>query len=228
MWPFISRLVKESCSNATSWLDLCCGTGALLEYVSKRGFSCVGIDKSPYQVEIAKHKVPDAKFHIEDVRNLSLSRRFDIITCTYDSLNYLTRKRDLERVFRKVRRHLAEYGLFIFDMNTFGGLQEKWCKTFVIHEPSKTLIIEASFDRTRRIGKCTITGFLGDDRLYRKFDETHIERGYYRMEIEQLLHKTGFSFKKYDGDTFKKPRVRSGRILYVCQRKRNLKQKGKK
>ncbi len=36
MWPFLFRLVKENCSNAFSWLDLCCGTGALLEYVSKR------------------------------------------------------------------------------------------------------------------------------------------------------------------------------------------------
>jgi len=225
MWPFVFRLVKEKYSNATSWLDLCCGTGALLKYVSKRGFSGVGIDRSQHQIKIAKHRVPNAKFYIEDVRNLSLSQRFDIITCTYDSLNYLTKKRDLERVFRKVGIHLAKNGIFIFDMNTFEGLQDKWCKTSIMHEPSKTIIIEASFDKKRAIGKCIITGFLKDGRLYRKFEETHIERGYYKTEIEQLLTKTGFSFRKYDSDTCKKPKVRSGRIIYVCKRKRNSKRK---
>jgi hypothetical protein len=31
---------------------------------------------------------------------------------------------------------------------------------------------------------------------------------------------TGLSFKKYDGDTFKKPGARSGRIIYVCQKEK--------
>lgn len=218
MWPFLFKVVKEKHPDAATWLDLCCGTGALLEYVTKRGFDGVGVDVSPHQIKIAKYRAPKAHFYVDDVRDLNLSKKIDIITCTYDSLNYLIKKRDLERVFRRAGLHLEKRGIFIFDMNTFEGLQEKWRDTYIMRESSKTIIIEASFQKKRAIGKCLITGFIKDGRLYRKFEEIHIERGYSRKDIEQSLAKTGFLFKIYDGDTFKKPTAQSGRLVYVCQR----------
>jgi SAM-dependent methyltransferase len=219
MLPFVLRLAKEHCPNAATWLDLCCGTGALLSYVTKRGFAGVGVDISPHQIKIAKYRAPKAHFYVDDVRDLNLSKKFDVITCTYDSLNYITKKRDLEKAFRKAGLHLDDGGIFIFDMNTFEGLQEKWRDTYIMREPSKTVIIEASFNQKRSIGKCLITGFIKEGRLYRKFEEMHIERGYSRKEIEQSLTKRGFSFKAFDGDTFKKPTAQSGRLVYACQRK---------
>jgi len=218
MWPFLFRLAKENCPEAASWLDLCCGPGALLKYVTERDFSGFGVDISPHQIQIAKYRVPKAYFCVDDVCDLSLSQKFDIITCTYDSLNYLTKKRDLERAFRKASLHLADAGVFLFDMNTFEGLQDKWCETHIMREPSKTIIVEASFNERRALGKCFITGFVKEGPFYRTFEETHIERGYTREEIEQSLTKTGFAFKVYDGDTFRRPRERSGRLLYICKR----------
>jgi len=221
MWPFIFKLAKEYNPDATSWLDLCCGTGALIKYVIGRGFSGTGIDSSPHQIKIAKSKVPEAEFLVEDVRNLSLSQKFDVITCTYDSLNYLTEKEDLERAIQNAGYYLAEGGVFIFDMNTYEGLQDKWCEKNVLRDPSMSIIIDASFNPRTAIGKCIITGFIKDGSGRRKFKEIHIERGYYSTEIEQGLIETGFSFKKYDGETFKKPKARAGRIIYVCQKEKN-------
>jgi len=221
MWPFVYKLTKEYNPEAASWLDLCCGTGALIKYVTEHGFSGTGIDSSPHQIKIARAKVPEAEFLVEDVRNFSLTRKFDTITCTYDSLNYLTKKQDLKRALQNAGSHLAGDGVFIFDMNTYEGLQDKWCEKNVIRDPSMSIIIDASFDPKTALGQCIITGFIKDGSGHRKFEETHMERGYHSTEIEQLLNETGFSFDKYDGDTFKKPKARAGRIIYVCQKKKN-------
>jgi SAM-dependent methyltransferase len=217
MWPFVFKLAKEYNPDATSWLDLCCGTGALIKYVTERGFSGTGIDISPYQIKVANSKVPAAEFLVEDVRNFSLPRKFDVITCTYDSFNYLTEEQDLEKALQKAASHLAEDGAFIFDMNTYQGLRDKWCEKNVFRDPSMSIIIDASFNPKTALGKCIITGFIKDGSGHKKFEETHIERGYYSTEIEKLLNKAGLSFKKYDGDTFKKPKSRAGRIIYACQ-----------
>ena len=38
-------------------------------------------------------------------------------------------------------------------------------------------------------------------------------------EIEDLLRKAGFAFKKYDGSTLSTPKRRSAKLLYLCHKK---------
>jgi hypothetical protein len=137
----------------------------------------------------------------------------------FDSLNYLTNPKELEKVFRAVYRHLNNHGLFIFDMNTFEGLQDRWCRTSTIRESNRITIIETSFDAKKALGRCLITGFIKQGRVYRRFEEAHIERGYRAREIDNLLVKTGFGFKKFDGKDFTRPKARSARLLYLCYKK---------
>jgi len=220
MWPFLSPIVRKELPRAKTWLDLCCGSGSLLRLVSENGFAATGVDISRHQIQHARQNVPQARFVIQDIRQLSLNSKFDVITCMFDSLNYLTTKRDLLKTIRKAKRHLAQGGIFAFDMNTFTGLQDQWCQTTTTHEPGLTLIVETSFDPKRAIGRCLITGFLQEGKLYRKFQEEHIERGYHADEIENLLRNAGFSFRKYDGHTFARPGKRAPRLLYIAQFRR--------
>ena len=48
MLPFLSKVVAEHNPDARSWLDLCCGTGSLLELVCEHGFTAVGLDISAH------------------------------------------------------------------------------------------------------------------------------------------------------------------------------------
>lgn len=219
MWPFLRKEVKRRVPNASTWLDLCCGAGSLLQFVCEEGFSAVGVDSSSHQLNYAKQNAPDAKLFEGDVRKLSLPQTFDVITCMFDSLNYLTLKRDLEKVFCRVRSHLNQHGLFAFDMNTFHGLQDQWCSTTATQDENSTIIVETSFNRNRALGRCLITGFLKDGDCYRKFQEEHIERGYKVCAIDALLGKTGYVFKKFDGVSLKAPGKRSGKLLYLCHKK---------
>lgn len=222
MWEFLSPIIRRELPDATTWLDLCCGTGSLLLLASAEGFKAVGVDISKSQIKCARSNAPKARFMVRDIRQLSLDRRFDVVTCMFDSLNYLTTKRDLLTAFRTAKRHLAQGGIFAFDMNTFEGLQVQWCKTQTIHEHDLTLITETSFDAKRALGQCLITGFLRDGKLYRRFQEEHVERGYRAQEIEDLLDRAGFTFRKYDGYSLGKPKKRSGRLLYLCKTKEAL------
>lgn len=217
MWPFLYKHVKRRNPNAKTWLDLCCGTGSLLRLAYSNGFVCTGLDFSAHQLKYAKQNVPKAIFVHDDIRKWSSSESFDVITCMYDSLNYLTNKKDLQRVFRNVRKCLADKGLFAFDINTFEGLQDKWNQISIIKKRNYTVIIESSFGEKRALGKCVFTGFIKQKRLYRKFEEEHIERGYRAAEIEEMLKKLGFSFTKYDGDALKRPLQRPARLLYICK-----------
>ncbi|HUW84229.1 MAG TPA: class I SAM-dependent methyltransferase [Phycisphaerae bacterium] len=220
MWPFLAGVVAKEVPRAETWLDLCCGTGSLLRLVCENGFVVTGVDASRHQVAHARRNAPSARVIVQDIRELSLSREFDVVTCMFDSLNYLTRKQDLLRAFGKTKRHLSHSGRFAFDMNTFEGLQDQWCKTSVTHERDLTLLMESSFDASRAIGRCLITGFIRKGRSYRRFQEEHVERGYRAREIEDLLDQAGFSFRKLDGHSFGRPKKRSARLLYVCKRKK--------
>ncbi len=218
MWEFLWPIIREELPHASKWLDLCCGTGSLLDFVSKSGLDPTGVDISRHQIERARQNVPKARFVVEDIRQLSLAREFDVVSCMFDSLNYLRTKQGLLKAFRKAKRHLVRGGIFVFDMNTFEGLQDCWCGTSTNHERNLTLIIESSFEAKRAIGRCRITGFMRNGKLYRRFHEEHIERGYHAKEIEELLGKAGFKFRKYDGNSLGQPQKRSGRLLYICKK----------
>lgn len=217
IWPFLIGKVRKQIPKASTWLDLCCGTGSLLKLVCENGFSATGVDISKYQIHYARRNAPAADLIVGDIRELSLPRRFDVVTCLFDSLNYLLTKRDLLRAFRRAKRHMSPGGLLAFDMNTFEGLQDGWGRTSATHDRDLTLVVETSFNPKSALGRCMITGFKRERRSYRKFREEHIERGYRAQEIETLLDKAGFSFRKYDGNSLGRPKKRSARLLYLCK-----------
>jgi len=223
MWPLLQRQVQRrwpAVGRDVTWLDLCCGAGSLLEYVCAAGHSAVGLDASAAQLRHARRNAPGARLVRGDVRE------FDVVTCLYDSLNYLTRKGDLLRVFRRVQRHLAPGGLFAFDVNTYEGLEDEWQspgdqqnRAFTLRHPGYLLVLETRFDARAELGTCLITGFLREGRRWRRFDERHVERGFHAAEVEAELERAGLTFRKRDGNTLGRARKRSPRLLYVCERK---------
>jgi len=218
VWPFVSDTVSRRVPDAGTWLDLCCGSGHLLELLRRSGISATGLDASSHQLRLARRRAPGTPLIRGDVRSFDLGRRFDVITCLYDSLNYLTSKRDLAGALRNARRHLKQGGVFIFDVNTDVYLRSQWRHVFVRHERRFDLIVETSFDDVAGLGCAVMTGFVREGGAYRKFRERHFQRGYNKEELEGLLRRIAFSFKPYDGRTMSRPRPSSDRLLYVCSR----------
>jgi SAM-dependent methyltransferase len=220
VWPFVSRTVKKDCPKAGTWLDLCCGTGQLLKKVTQRGYAATGMDLSPFQLGHARRNAPKAKFVRADVRKYSLPERYDVITCLFDSLNYLLTPVGLKAAFTSARRHLNPDGLFIFDMNTEAGYLKQWNHASIpIRKDACLLILETTYSRKARLAQCLINGFIKKGKDYRGFEERHIQRAYPVSTLDRLLRETGFTFRKYDGYRFTRPRKDSGRLFYVCSPK---------
>lgn len=58
-----------------------------------------------------------------DIRKFKIKDEFDLITCTFDTLNHLDKLKDWEVLFKSVSKNLKNNGFFIFDFNTLDGFK---------------------------------------------------------------------------------------------------------
>ena len=88
----ISKKTTKMESNTA--LDIGCGTGHHVDLLNKKGYRCVGIDKSKHMIEIAKQKFPKYEFTEEDTtKNIIFnSNTFSLITCLYFTIFYIKNK----------------------------------------------------------------------------------------------------------------------------------------
>lgn len=216
-WPFLIRMVRLHSPKALTWLDICCGTGALLKRAEAAGYSMTGLDSSIHQLRFAQKNALQAQLICEDVRFLAFRRRFDVITCMYDSLNYLLEQKELKQAFSRVRQTAHDRSLFIFDMNTYEGLEDHWNRTFSIKLDRGVVLVDSYFNTETALGTCRISGVLQKGRRLHRFREEHLERGYSAEEIQKALEKAGFTYIAYDGDRLSQPGMRPSRLLYICR-----------
>jgi SAM-dependent methyltransferase len=218
LWPLLAQEAPANRPEARAWLDLCCGGGHLLRHVCAAGDLGVGLDLSPHQLAIARRNAPSAHLLQADVRAFEFGRAFHVVTCLFDSLNYLTDPVDLAGVFARVARHLRGEGLFALDMNTFEGLQDAWNRAGTVPCGEERVIIETSFDPRTALGRAIISGFAAGEAAVPRFVEEHVERGYRRAEVEALLADAGFTCEALDGHSLQAPEPRSARLLWLCRR----------
>jgi SAM-dependent methyltransferase len=218
VWPVLHQLVRQHAPRAASWLDVCCGTGHLLGRVAAAGFRAWGLDFSRHQLKYARLNAPAARLLQADMCSFRLGRTVDIATCLYDSINYLTRRRDALRAFRCVRRHLSPDGLYIFDVNTAAGHARNWHGTAVQRAPDIDLIMESSCDEARRRARVLLTGYIREGRRYRRCREEHIQRSYDFDELHELLTEAGLSCRAYSGFGLKRRNPTAARLVFVCRR----------
>lgn len=108
--------------SATSLLELGCGTGALLAGLAGP-LEVAGVDRSPEMLAIAAGRLPSARLVRADMTAFSLAARYDVVICMFDTLNHVPSFPGWQSLFERVDEHLADDGLFIFDVNTAGRLR---------------------------------------------------------------------------------------------------------
>src|SRR5215471_10017752 len=114
--------VRSYLPDAGSLLELGCGTGAVLAGLAD-GLRVTGIDRSPEMLSVATERnLTGARLVQADITDLSLGTRFDVVICVFDTLNHLPAFDAWLAMFGRVDAHLAENGLFVFDVNTVGRL----------------------------------------------------------------------------------------------------------
>ena len=208
-------------------LDIACGEGTFAVAMARLGFNITGIDVSPRMLERAREQAAEAGVEIEfthgDVRTLTFEARFDLVTCWYDSLNYLLESADLDKTFKGVARALKPGGVFIFDMNSLFGLAKVWREAgcYVKKENAGTFEIHRhDYDFETDIGSVMITCFLKENGHWRRFDEEHRERAYPHQEILDMLREAGLQTLASWGSFRDRSEVtpESARIWYISRK----------
>ena len=101
-------------SSGVRLLDVACGTGRHLELLSK-SFDAEGLDLAPELLDLARERNPSVAFHCADMRTFELSSSYDVITCLFSSIGYMTTIEDLEKAVANMARHLVPGGVLIIE-----------------------------------------------------------------------------------------------------------------
>jgi len=225
-WGFFGesyfRLVKElfgeSFFKHRRILDVACGTGILALKLAQHGFSVVGIDSSPQMIALAQAKVKPGLpvfFKVQDMKELDAKEPFDLIFCTFDSINYLLSESDIAHFLARVNSALKLSGFFMFDSVT-----EVLCNKHYGERSRKVggvRFLEKSSYYPRR--KIAITTFQFEDGS----EEIHLQKPYGLRELAPLLRNSGFvicdKFSSPEGALY---RPGSERLVCITRKKGRL------
>lgn len=174
----IQKIIKENNFEKVQLLDLACGTGRLIQKLKPFCSNIEGIDSSKEMLKIAKGKDKNIKYYNQSFLDLNTKKKYKIIVSTFDSINYLTTKRNLALAFKNIAKHLANNGFFIFDFNTIHKKVNKEIKKdgIIYHN----LIKNKFWFVTVEIKK-------GE----KNFKEYHKERLYSFSEVSSILKENG-------------------------------------
>ncbi len=195
-------------------LDVACGEGSFAVGMAEKGIAVTGVDASSQMIALARERAEDAgvtvDFRVEDMRTLPFAEEFDLVTCFFDSLNYLLTVQGLHDAFQSAFQALRPGGFYIFDMNTIYGLAVDWMRerTYIQNETEDFIEIhQQDFDYENLIAAMTVTVFQKQGELWERFEETHQERGYPIADIQFLLSEIGFEIVGMFGNFRKRTEV---------------------
>ncbi|MBU0983048.1 MAG: class I SAM-dependent methyltransferase [candidate division Zixibacteria bacterium] len=231
MVAYTQKIMQRFRIRPVDGLDLCCGTGTAIAEFADFGVPMAGLDRSKDMLAEARKKLKGRKvdlycqalprFEIRDSgRGITGVRRFDLVTCYYDSLNYLLTARDLKAAFRSVYRHVTPGGWFVFDMNTPHAMRTIWSSQIwgQVRDDIAWLFRNEYFESDDS-ANLYATFFVKSGKSWTRFDEKHTERGYPDDQIRAMLTGVGFVVKGfYCCFTFRKSGPRTNRIAVVVQR----------
>ncbi len=210
-------------------LDLGCGTGTLTELLYEKGYDMIGVDNSEEMLRIAMEKKEKSGSEIlylcQDMRDLDLYSTVGTVISVCDSINYLLEDEDVEDTFSLVNNYLYPGGLFLFDFNTVYKYETViGDDTIAENRDNCSFIWENYYHPEEHINEYDLTIFAKEEKeeLFRRFSETHFQRGYTLPEMEQFVKGAGMEILlTLDADTHEAPREESERIYIVAGRKKD-------
>lgn len=226
---YLHELLQEYGINDGLVLDLGCGTGTMTELLASMGYDMIGIDNSGDMLEIALEKKMksgnDILYLQQDMKEFELYGTVRGIVSICDSVNYITEPEDLKRVFYWVNNYLDADGVFIFDFNTDYKYRELLGdRTIAENRDECSFIWDNYYYEEEKINEYELSLFIKDETLskdkgemYRKFKETHFQRGYTLEEMKYLLEAAGLNFlASYEAFTKIQPGEDSERIYVIA------------
>lgn len=205
-------------------LDLGCGTGTLTQMLSKKGYDMIGVDNSDEMLSIAIQKgmndTQNILYLLQDMREFELYGTVRAVISICDSINYLLEEEDIVKTFSLINNYLDPGGIFIFDFNTVYKYESViGDATIAENRDTCSFIWENYYHTKEHINEYDLTIFVKEENeRYRRFDETHYQRGYTVKEMEEFLQKAGLDLlETLDSDTYGPVSESSERVYMIAR-----------
>ena len=176
---FILNLLQDRKITEGLVLELGCGTGKLMTLLGKAGFDMIGVDNSVEMLQIAREKTSqDFLYLLQDMREFELYGTVKAVISVCDSVNYITKKEELRKVFQLVNNYLDPEGVFIFDFNTEYKYRELIGETVIAEDREDVSFIWFNeYDEESHLNDIDLKVFVQEEGdIYQKFQEEHIRR----------------------------------------------------
>jgi ubiquinone/menaquinone biosynthesis C-methylase UbiE len=197
MIPYLQELLQRHAPPGRAVLDLACGTGTVALGFAQQGWEVYGVDGSAAMLAQAERKALETGlrplFSQQDMRCFGLPRAVSLITCLYDSLNYMLSLNDLQQVLQRVAVALRPGGLLMADMNTLEMLEHVWGdNTFFVEGESLSIVMQSRYVQDTRLSMVQVVGFVRQaDERYERFEELHTETAYEQVQIRDVIESAG-------------------------------------
>jgi SAM-dependent methyltransferase len=209
----VHKLIQQHRPGASSLLDVGCGTGTHLRFLAG-DYQVVGLDISPDLIAVARAKSPDLTFHVADMVDFELDRRFDVITCLFSAIAYVETHERMRRAVATMAAHLNPGGLMLiepwFDEDSY------WTDTITMNHATDGDDLKIAWMYTSAkegpVSVLDIQYLVGTPRSVEHFTEQHRMGLFSRQQYLEALQDAGLSKAVFD------PNGLFDRGLYVAAR----------
>lgn len=227
---YVSFLIQSYKPQACSLLDLGCGTGKHAELFCDRGFTVHGVDLSLEMLNIAEKrrigKENQLSFSHSNIQNLSLGKKFDVVTSLFHVMSYQNSNQELIQAFEVAKEHLVDDGILIFDF---------WYGPAVLTERPTTRIkkLENDLIKVTRLAEPILHPqincvdvhyniFIQDkfkNNTFIEKKELHQMRYLFDTELELICEQVGFQIlDKYEWMSGKLPSFNSWNVVWIVRK----------
>ncbi|WP_377267103.1 class I SAM-dependent DNA methyltransferase [Peterkaempfera sp. SMS 1(5)a] len=208
MAAFLEKVWSDHPAPVQSVLEVCCGTGLMLEQLVRRGYAVSGLDRSGPMLAQARTRLgDDVPLVRSELPEIPGEQQYDAVICAAAALNYMPDEQTLQRTFEAVARTVRPGGSFVFDVLAHRMVADRF-GTSVWADDLGDLAFIWKFQHHpgRPHTDLDYTQFLRDGNgpdTYTVVRETHRLFALDRDTVRELAHRAGFTdISVYDNYSF--------------------------
>jgi SAM-dependent methyltransferase len=213
LWTkYVMDIASNYVNNTSSFLEIAAGNCTIANNIKKKYTNLIATDISLPMLNA--HFQADLLKVCCNMIYLPFKKKFDFVYATFDSINYLLKKKELQFLFREIKILLSENGIFTFDASLENNSLE-FIDTHVTEDNYNGFNFKRvnSYNKKTRIHK-NVFYIYGKSGI--KFKEVHKQKIYSFETFFNLIDKAGLFVKEcYDGFTFKDGSSKSERVQFV-------------
>jgi SAM-dependent methyltransferase len=212
-WYLASLALGEMLPAPFRHADLACGTGTLVKRLHRAQWDTVGLDLSPAMLRMGRKSGHPWRSIVGDLRALPFRETFGLITCLFDSINFLLSESDMAAAIQQCGNALRPGGLFYFDYVTEEMVLRHFAdQNWTENNGAFSTRWENMYDRSSRITETTI-------RINGGVANIILERIHSQAAITSALAKAGLHPLAFlDAETWKPPGQKTIRVDVVAVR----------